>query len=92
MLKIISSKQIADSMRLAQETKTEDQLIKWLLWLDDWNDKDKVELRVCADLPASPGSIAWYAHHIRKGVVDDECFYNGGLVFHRTANEWSIHS
>lgn len=92
MLRIVSSKQLADSMKLAQDTKTEDQLVKWLLWLDDWHSKDKTEVQIRADLPASPGSISWSAHHIKDGQVDEECFYNGGLIFHRTANEWSIHS
>jgi hypothetical protein len=93
VLKIISSKQLADSMKLAQETKTEDQLIRWLLWLDEWHTKDKTELRIMSDLPSSPGSISWYAHRINHdGKVEDQAFYNGGLIFHRSANEWSIHS
>lgn len=93
MLKVVSSNQLASSMRLAQETGTEDQLIKWLLYLDEWHSKDETEVRICADIPTSPGSIMWYAHRINHdGSVEDKAFYNGGLIFFRDIKEWSIHS
>lgn len=92
MIEVQGSRALADAMRLAIETKTEDQLLKWLLWLDEWYDKNNVVVYIRPDLPTSPGSLMWYAHHIVDGVPQDECFYNGGLIFHRHANEWSIHS
>lgn len=93
MLKIVSSNQLISSMTLARETHTEDQLIKWLLWLDEWHSKDKTEIRLMSDMPSSPGSISWYAHRINHDKsVEERAFYNGGLIFHRDSNEWSIHS
>ena len=92
MLKIRSSEQLTRSMELAKETHTEESLIKWLLYLHNWADLDKVEVRLHSDIPSSPGSIMWYAHHIKNGQVEDDCFYNGGLIFNRDANEWMIYS
>lgn len=95
MLRVVSDLQLMESMKLAQETKTEDQLIKWLLWLDEWHGKDTTIVELHADLPMSPGSIAWCAYHAKDGKKthpDAQPFYNGGLIFHRSAGEWSVHS
>ena len=91
MLVVQGSEALMACMKTAKETGTEDQLINWLLWLDQFgNGATMVELR--CDIPTSPTSMCWYAHHIHDGQPDEQVFYNGGLIFHRSANEWSIHS
>ena len=92
MLVIQSHRQLMDSMELAQETKTEDQLIKWLLYLNEWHSKDTTIIELHADLPMRPDMIMWYAYHTENGEKVGENFYNGGLVFHSQENDWSIHS
>ena len=92
MLKICSDKQLMHSMELAQKTKTEDQLIRWLLYLGTWHNKDETIVEIHADLPASPGFILWSAYHIEDGKKKGDHFYNGGLVFHHSTNEWGVHS
>ena len=94
MIKIISNKQLADSMRLAQETGSEASLIRWLIWLDEWYSKDKAIIEVTSDMPMSPGSILWHAYHADENgeKKSDHAFYNGGLIYHKHANEWSVHS
>jgi hypothetical protein len=92
MLKIIDNDQLVVSMQLAQETQTENQLIRWLLYLSKWHSEDKTEVRITADIPRSPECIMWSAHHIENGVTENECFYNGGLIFFHDRKEWSIHS
>lgn len=94
MLKIVSTKQLVASMELAEETCTEDQLIHQLLYLNTWHGKDTTVVELHSDIPSSPGLIAWYAHRINGETHKPEAdaFYNGGIVFHRNSNEWSIHS
>lgn len=86
MLKIESRKQMDDSQELAKKTGTFDQLLKMLLYLACWGSEETV-VHVGADIPYSAGFISWYAE---RG--DGKVFYNGGLVFHESCNEWSIHS
>lgn len=92
MISIISGKQLADSMLLAKETKTEIQLINWLLYLSTFGGKDECIVEIVADVPMDPGSISWYAYRVENGKKTNSPFYNGGLIFHHATNEWSVHS
>jgi len=92
MIEIISTKQLVDSMKLAQETNTEEQLIRWLLWLDSFNDHKNVIVEILQDIPMNPGFICWYAYRVIDGKKETAPFYNGGLVYHKNSNEWSVHS
>jgi len=93
MLKIISHMQLVDSMRLAKETGTEDQLIHWLLWLDEFMGRENTIVELLADMPFSPGSIYWVAWpKDRYGEEDARAHMNGGLIYHQAAKEWSVHS
>jgi len=94
MLKIESSKQLVAAMQLARETKTEDQLIDKLLYLDEWYGKETTVVKIWSSLPSSPGFIEWAAHRINAEThePEEETFYNGGLVFNEASNEWGIHS
>ena len=94
MLIIRSNQQLVDSMRLAKETGTEDQLIRWLLYLDEWHGKEQTEVWLVKDIPSSPSFMSWMAFHIDPTTREPlkEAFYNGGLVYHESSNEWSVHS
>lgn len=98
MIDITSTRQLMDSMALAKETGTEDQLIHWLLYLDSWHGKNTTLVSIAADIPSSPAFISWAAFHVKGDIlspdreVDLEPFYNGGLVFHERSKEWSINS
>ena len=88
------SKQLAASMKLAVETKTEANLIAQLLYLHEWYGEDDCVVKLHSSLPSDPGFIDWSAHHIDSETKEPkaDCFYNGGLVFSKSCNEWSIHS
>jgi hypothetical protein len=91
MLKIASSKQLVDSMRLAKETGTEDQLIHWLLYLDTWGGDCIVE--IVPDIPYDAAYMSWMAFHKdENGNKKEEPFYNGGLVYHESSKQWGVHS
>lgn len=92
MLVIKDAKQFSRSVRLAEKTGTEAQLLHWLAYLNDWHGMETTVVELCADFPADDGFIAWFAYHLRDGVQDKRAFYNGGLVFHVNTKEWSIHS
>jgi len=92
MLRIVSTKQLVDSMKLAKETGTLESLCDGLLQLDELFGHDASVVELCADLPTSPGSIAWYVYANRHGEPYGNAHYNGGLIFHRDAKEWSLHS
>jgi len=57
MIDIQSNEALMDSMSLAQETGTEDQFIRLLLYLHEWHGKDKTVVRIRSDASTTGGLI-----------------------------------
>lgn len=91
MIRISSTVQLVDSLRLSRETGTEKQFVECILFLNEWCGEHTTVVDICADFPMSPGSIIWRAYRVKDGKSGDS-FYCGGINFSELSNKWSINS
>jgi hypothetical protein len=90
-LKAGVAKHLVGAIKHAIKTKSTESFLEWFEWLDRFQE-DTCVVRIRPDIPADPTSLMWYAYRREGGGTAVEPFYNGGLVYHESTNEWGIHS
>jgi hypothetical protein len=92
MIKVVSSKALVQSLKLALETDSLKSFAENLVRMDDMFGHDNTQIQIKDDIPSDPKLLAWSAHRHEGARAQDRQFYNGGLCYCASSNTWGIHS
>ncbi|KKN46438.1 hypothetical protein LCGC14_0672780 [marine sediment metagenome] len=90
MLKIECQEHLDAVRKFAEEEGKLDQLQNKLDYLSTYGQSEKIRVRLMKDF----AEHSFYFHIERYGTSTDEwlLWMNGGLIYHQSSGEWSVHT